>query len=117
MNYSLSSLWIVVILALVCCQTCSGKKNRDAPHIHRGVLSSYEPGPLDSIKLDSKDEKVLNSGKPIMKQTQGEGEEIGGTSICVQDVDAPKVRADRILDLKRSARTVHFEVFECYFAN
>jgi hypothetical protein len=35
---------------------------------------------------------VLESGKPIMKQIQGTGEELGGGAICVQDVAAPKVR-------------------------
>jgi hypothetical protein len=84
------SFWILVVLAIACC--CHGRKNRDAPHIHRGVLSSYEAGPFSSIDLDKSDEKVLNAGKPIMKQTQGEGEELGGSSICVQDVAAPKVR-------------------------
>ena len=32
-----------------------------------------------------------------MKQTQGEGEELGGSSICVQDVEAPKVRVFGVL--------------------
>ena len=85
---SLSSLWIAVV-ALLVATCCESKQNRDAPHIHRGVLSSYEPGPFDAIELDSDDEKVLEEGKPIMKQTQGE--ELGGTSICVQDIKAPKV--------------------------
>lgn len=92
-NYSLSSLWIVVIVLVVVTQlaSCHGKKqNRDLPHIHRGVLSSFEAGPFDSIELDKNDEKVLDSGKPIMKMTQGEGDELGGSSICVQDVAAPK---------------------------
>ena len=95
-NYSLSSLWIVVIVLVVVTQlaSCHGKKqNRDLPHIHRGVLSSFEAGPFDSIELDKNDEKVLDSGKPIMKMTQGEGDELGGSSICVQDVAAPKVRS------------------------
>lgn len=92
------SFWILVVLAIACC--CHGRKNRDAPHIHRGVLSSYEAGPFSSIDLDKSDEKVLNAGKPIMKQTQGEGEELGGSSICVQDVAAPKEAVwKQILDL------------------
>ena len=89
---SLSYLSLVVSLLCFAAFSCEGRKNRDLPHIHRGVLSSYEAGPFSSIDLDSKDEKVLNDGKPIMKQTQGEGEdELGGSSICVQDVAAPKV--------------------------
>lgn len=83
----------MLAVALSYCHTCHGRKqNRDLPHVHRGVLSSYEAGPFESIDLDKNDEKVLDAGKPIMKMTQGEGEELGGTSICVQDVDAPKVR-------------------------
>jgi len=56
-------------------------------------LTPYEAGPFQSIDLDKGDEKVLEAGKPIMKQIQDGGEEIGGTVICVQDVAAPKVCA------------------------
>ena len=89
-----SSFWIALVVPAVflLAGTCvQGRQNRDLPHIHRGVLSSYEPGPFGSIELDAKDEKILDDGKPIMKQTQGEGDDLGGSSICVQDVDAPKV--------------------------
>lgn len=102
MNYSsLPSLFIVIVLAVICCQTCNGKKaNRDAPHSHRGVLTSYEAGPFDSIDLDNSDEKVLDAGKSVMKQTQGTGEDLGGTVICVQDVEAPKEAVwSQILDI------------------
>lgn len=100
MQYSLSSLWIAAVLAVVCCHTCSGRKNRDVPHTHRGVLSSYEPGPFEALDLSKSDEKILDAGKSIMKQTQGEGDELGGSSICVQDVEAPKEAVwSQILDL------------------
>lgn len=107
-NYSLSSLWIVVVVLVVTqLSCCHGKKqNRDLPHIHRGVLSSYEAGPFESIELDKNDEKVLDSGKPIMKMTQGEGDELGGSSICVQDVAAPKVRSVRFYSFCTSALAV-----------
>ena len=99
MYYSLPSL-LIVLLAVVCCHSCTGRKaNRDLPHSHRGVLSSYEAGPFQSIDLDKGDEKVLDAGKPIMKQTKSGDEELGGTSICVQDVAAPKVCAFYLLRL------------------
>ena len=68
--------------------TTNAKKNYDVPHEHRGILNPFEPGPFEALKLDSSDEKVLETGKPVMKQT--EGEDLGGGAICVQDVDAPK---------------------------
>jgi len=63
------------------------KKNYDVPHSHQGLLKAYEAGPFESLKLDSSDEKLLESGKPVMKQTEGAD---SGGAICVQDVDAPK---------------------------
>lgn len=93
------SLWIALILAVLACSV-EAKKNYDAPHHHRGVLSSYEAGAFDTLALDGKDEKVLEAGKPIMKMIEDEGEEIGATSICVQDVAAPKEAVwKQILDL------------------
>jgi hypothetical protein len=85
---------LVALLAVLSCHPCTGRKNnsRDVFHGHRGILSSYEAGPFESLDLDKSDEKVLESGKPIMKQIQGTGEELGGGAICVQDVAAPKVR-------------------------
>lgn len=85
---SVSSLWIAFV-ALLVATCCESKKNLDAPHIHRGVLSSFEPGPIEDIELGEEDEKTLKDGKPVMKMTQGE--DLGGTSICVQDIEAPKV--------------------------
>lgn len=91
MKYSsVSFLWIAFV-ALLVATCCESKQNRDAPHIHRGVLSSYEPGPFDSVDLDEKDEKELKEGKPIMKMTPAADGELAGSSICVQDIEAPKV--------------------------
>ncbi|KAL3905276.1 MAG: hypothetical protein SGILL_009743, partial [Bacillariaceae sp.] len=79
---------------------CVGRKNRDLPHSHQGVLNSYEPGPFTSLDLDTGDEKELESGKPVMKQVQGTGSELAGGAICVQDVDAPKAAVwSQILDM------------------
>lgn len=88
----LVAVWSVV---LVC-----ARKDRDLPHHHQGLLKPYLPGPFESLKLDKSDEKMLDSGKPVMKQTQGEGDELAGGAICVQDVEAPKEAVwSQILDL------------------
>jgi hypothetical protein len=89
LSYLLVAVWSVVT-------TCA-KKNFDLPHPHQGILKPYEAGPFSSLKLDSADEKLLEAGKPVMKQTQGDE---GGGAICVQDVDAPKEAVwSQILDL------------------
>jgi len=97
-----SSTLVVVLVATLalCCHPCTGKKNRDVFHGHRGVFPPYEAGPFESLDLNKGDEKVLESGKPIMKQNQGSGDELGGGAICVQDVAAPKEAVwSQILDL------------------
>lgn len=89
---------VLLLLAAVLC--CSGKKsNRDVPHSHQGLLKPYEAGPFTALKLDSKDEKLLDGGKPVMTQIR-EKDSLEGTSICVQDVEAPKEAVwSQILDL------------------
>ena len=82
----------VVILSVCCHHLCTGRKSRDVPHGHRGVLKPYEAGPFQSLDLSKGDEEVLDSGKSIMKQNQASGDELGGGAICVQDIAAPKVR-------------------------
>lgn len=90
----------LLLVALWSVATTSSKKDRNLPHAHQGILKAYEPGPFQSLKLDSNDEKLLDEGKPVMKQTQGE--DLGGGAICVQDVDAPKEAVwSQILDLDR----------------
>ena len=84
--------FVIVILAVCCHEPCNGRKSRDVPHGHRGVLKPYEAGPFQSLDLSKSDEKVLDSGKSIMKQNQASGDELGGGAICVQDIAAPKVR-------------------------
>ena len=93
---------LLVVLAttivLLCSQPCTCRKNYDIPHPHQGVLSPYEAGPFQSLNLDKGDEKELQSGKPVMKQNQGD--DLAGGAICVQDVDAPKAAVwSQILDL------------------
>jgi len=100
-RYSLSSLLAFFLAAvLLCSHTCSGRKSsRDVPHNHQGLLQPYEAGPFTSLKLDKNDEKTLDGGKPVMTQIR-EGDSLEGTSICVQDVEAPKEAVwSQILDL------------------
>lgn len=99
-NPSLSSiLFSLAAAAVLCCHSCHGKKDYNAPHHHQGVLKPYEAGPFTSIELDDSDEKVLDAGKPIMKQVREAGS-LEGTSICVQDVSAPKEAVwSQILDM------------------
>jgi hypothetical protein len=98
MKYSTKvSLLLLAVWSVVC---CLGKKDRNLPHPHQGLLKPYTPGPFESLKLDSSDEKLLDSGKPVMKQTQGA--DLAGGAICVQDVDAPKEAVwSQILDLDK----------------
>jgi hypothetical protein len=95
-NIALATFFVLTILFLS--QPCTSRKNHDIPHPHQGVLSSYEPGPFQSLDLNKGDEKELESGKPVMKQNRGS--ELAGGAICVQDVDAPKAAVwSQILDL------------------
>lgn len=85
------SLVALALLSLTSTKTCWAKKNRDLPHVHSGLLKPYEAGPLDSVKLDKADEKLLDSGKPVMKQTPPSDDgAVAGGAICVQDVEAPR---------------------------
>lgn len=76
------------------------RKDRNAGHYHRGLISQYKPGKFTSLDLDSKDETSLKNGKPVMKQIPDpSGENGGGKAICVQDVSAPKSAVwNQILD-------------------
>jgi len=82
-------------------RTGEARKNRNAPHGHRGTLTPYQPGPFDVLSLDNKDEKDLSNDKSVMKQIPGDdGGSSGGRAICVQDVKAPKSAVwNQILDL------------------
>jgi hypothetical protein len=81
---------VVLLILVVLSVTSTAKKNRDLPHPHAGILSPYEPGPFQDLKLDKNDEKELADGKPVMKQTAPKDGELGGGAICVQDINAPK---------------------------
>lgn len=95
-----SSKISLLFVAVWSVATSCAKNSHDVPHPHQGILKAYEPGPFEDLKLDSNDEKLLDSGKPVMKQTQGE--DLGGGAICVQDVEAPKEAVwSQILDLDR----------------
>lgn len=79
----------------------NSRKDRNAGHYHRGVLSSYKPGKFTSLSLGSKDENSLQNGKAVMKQIPDESGDSkqGGRAICVQDVCAPKSAVwNQILD-------------------
>jgi hypothetical protein len=92
------SLLLVVLILTVTCQPCVSRKDRDFPHPHTGVLKPYAAGPFESLKLDNGDEKELELGRPVMKQSKGS--DLAGGAICVQDVEAPKEAVwSQILDL------------------
>ena len=92
------SFSVCLFLALFLCQSWA-KKNFDAPHHHKGVLSPYEAGPFE-LELESDDLDILKSGKPVMKQAPPKDGELAGGAICVQDIAAPKEAVwAQILDL------------------
>jgi hypothetical protein len=88
------------------------RKDRNQPHRHRGKLTPYTPGPFKSIRLSGKEEEILISGNPVMKQSvptkTAEGQDSGGGAICVQDVAAPKAIVwSQILDLDNYSKKVN----------
>jgi len=93
MNVSKLSITAVMLMSLASFLTlttfATAKKDRHAPHPHQGLLKPYQPGPFD-LKLDSSDEKNLQAGKAVMKQSMPKPGDLGGGAICVQDVDAPR---------------------------
>jgi len=91
-------LWIGLS---TCPSTVVAKKDRNQPQGHHGYLTAYKPGPF-AASLSKSDEKLLASGKPVMKQTMPSKDdpEAGGGAICVQDVEAPVPAVwNQILDL------------------
>lgn len=89
-----------LLFALLAIVGVQAKINRNAPHGHTGLLSSYSPGPFQTV-IENKDEKNLEKGNPVMKQLPSDdGDELGGKAICIQDVAAPKSAVwNQILDL------------------
>ena len=69
------------------------KVDRNLPHGHRGKLQPYPPGPFVGLILTKEDEKTLDNGDSVMKQTipsdGSSSTSTGGAAICVQDVQAP----------------------------
>mmetsp|Transcript_16642 Transcript_16642/g.37405 ORF Transcript_16642/g.37405 Transcript_16642/m.37405 type:complete len:199 (-) Transcript_16642:608-1204(-) len=93
---------LLLLLSVSLLLSAHGKRNRNAPHHHRGILSPYKPGPFGSVlSLKPNDENSLSSGKSVMKQIPNEDDpKGGGRAICVQDIDAPKKAVwSQILDL------------------
>ena len=95
------------------------KKDRNQPQGHFGLLTPYKPGPF-ATALSKSDEKLLASGKPVMKQTMPSKDdpEAGGGALCVQDVDAPKEAVwHQILDLARYKGKVPKIIHSSNYAN
>lgn len=89
---------LLSLVAVIATMTCEAKIDRNQPHEHTGKLTPYSPGPFPNLKLTSQDEAELAQGKPVMKQSQGDGN--SGGAICVQDINAPKAAVwNQILDL------------------
>lgn len=97
MARSLCFLLLLALLILV----DGRKRDRNAAHSHQGILKPYKPGQFENLELGKKDEKHLQSGKPVMKQVMPNNpDEEAGTAICIQDVNAPKPAVwNQILDL------------------
>ena len=96
------SLWALLWWGLSTCPSAvDAKKDRNKPQGHHGYLTPYKAGPFSTV-LSKNDEKLLASGKPVMKQTMPSKDdpEAGGGALCVQDVDAPVAAVwNQILDL------------------
>ena len=96
----LLTILLPTVLLLQDFHSCAANNDRNRPHIHRGILPQYTPGPFTDLVLDKGDEKILEDGKPIMKQIPSPTGDKGGRVICVQDVVAQKSAVwNQILDL------------------
>jgi hypothetical protein len=99
---SASTLSFLLVLLWNNCQCSTARKDRNAPHAHRGILRPYNPGPFENMKLSRQDENTLNKGESVTKQTMPSPDDpdAGGGVLCIQDVDAPKAAVwNQILDL------------------
>jgi ribosome-associated toxin RatA of RatAB toxin-antitoxin module len=74
---------LAVILALVASPVLAADAAK--PHPHRGVLKPY-PRPPKPLVLSAAERAQVSSGKPLMRQTEGEA---GGRGLAVFLVDAP----------------------------
>lgn len=91
---------VVLFVSLVVVFASAERRDRNAPHPHRGLLSPYVPGPFTDLSVGSSDENSLARGESVMKQIPDPTGGKGGRAICVQDVAAPKNAVwNQILDL------------------
>ncbi|MBM4280707.1 MAG: hypothetical protein FJ137_08060 [Deltaproteobacteria bacterium] len=73
------------LVALLCVATPATAADPTKPHDHKGVLKPY-PRPPKPLVLSDADRAVLASGKPVMRQTEGEA---GGRGLAIFQVNAP----------------------------
>lgn len=110
----LSSSFFAILTILLLVSASAKKKDRNLPQGHFGILKGYEPGAFD-LALKSSDEKDLNNGKSVMKQSlpkKGE-DDGGGGAICVQDIQAPKDAVWRQILLLDEYEKKVAKVMEC----
>ena len=93
------------------------KIDRNLPHGHRGKLQPYPPGPFVGLTLTKEDEKTLDNGDSVMKQTipsdGSSSTSTGGAAICVQDVQAPITAVwSQILHMEEYPKKVN-KVLKC----
>lgn len=109
-----NSFVFLLVAAVLLCVDVSGRKERDVPHGHYGVIKPHNPGPFD-VTLKESDEKELSSGKSVMKQVMpkpGDDDSAGGV-FCVQDIEAPKDAVwNQILGMDDYVKKVS-KVLEC----
>lgn len=88
-------LWMVILVGTVFLAptTSARRRDRTAPHDHRGKLAPYPAGPFPALRLTASDEATLQSGHPVTKQSvpsgSGKDDDKPGTVLCIQDVQAP----------------------------
>jgi hypothetical protein len=109
-----TSLFFLLVTAVLLCVAVSGRKECNVPHGHYGLIKAHEPGPFD-VTLKESDEKELSSGKSVMKQVMpkpGVDDSAGGV-FCVQDIEAPKDAVwNQILGMDDYVKKVS-KVLEC----
>jgi ribosome-associated toxin RatA of RatAB toxin-antitoxin module len=87
---ALTAPFVALLLASMLLVTLSGSApavaaDAGTPHEHRGRLKPYPSNP-PALQLSAADQAILASGKPVMRQTEGEA---GGRGLAVFVVDAP----------------------------
>ena len=109
-----NTFYFLLVATILLCISVSGRKDRNVPHGHHGILKPHIPGPFE-VSLEASDEQVLSSGKSVMKQVMpkpGEADSAGGV-FCVQDIEAPKEAVwNQILGMDEYEKKVA-KVLEC----